>query len=165
MFGCLPLWNQHNQCPSIVASRTVGDAKQRQLNQYAVNPQDSGPLTTYWGTQMDKTDVSIRAGERGPTVLNDFHAREKVQKFDHERIPERIGKSRSVYSRVRALILSFPPLPSPCSRSRRSRYLQATYRHPGVDQGWVPYGHFEGDSRVFAFQYRLRISRQRGHRP
>lgn len=81
-------------CHDTVASRTVGDAKQRQLNQYAVNPQDSGPLTTYWGTQMDKTDVSIRAGERGPTIMNDFHAREKIQKFDHERIPERIGMSR-----------------------------------------------------------------------
>lgn len=78
---------------STVASRTVGDAKQRQLNQYSVNEQDSTPLTTYWGTQVDKTDVAIRAGERGPTIMNDFHAREKIQKFDHERIPERVGES------------------------------------------------------------------------
>ncbi|KAJ9120744.1 hypothetical protein QFC22_002675 [Naganishia vaughanmartiniae] len=77
-----------------VASRTVGDAKQRQLNQYSVNEQDSSPLTTYWGTQVDKTDVSIRAGERGPTIMNDFHAREKIQKFDHERIPERVVHAR-----------------------------------------------------------------------
>ncbi|KAJ9107044.1 hypothetical protein QFC19_002913 [Naganishia cerealis] len=77
-----------------VASRTVGDAKQRQLNQYTVNEQDSTPMTTYWGTQVDKTDVSIRAGERGPTIVNDFHAREKIQKFDHERIPERVVHAR-----------------------------------------------------------------------
>lgn len=56
---------------------------------------------------MDKTDVSIRAGERGPTVLNDFHAREKVQKFDHERIPERIGKLRRIDGRFRVLIDCF----------------------------------------------------------
>ncbi|KAJ9105362.1 hypothetical protein QFC21_001731 [Naganishia friedmannii] len=77
-----------------VASRTVGDAKKRQLDQYSVNEQDSTPLTTYWGTQVDKTDVSIRAGERGPTIMNDFHAREKIQKFDHERIPERVVHAR-----------------------------------------------------------------------
>jgi catalase len=77
------------------------------LNQYTVNPQDSEPLTTYWGTQVDKTDVSIRAGERGPTVLNDFHGREKIQKFDHERIPERIGMSTREVATQRPIIDSF----------------------------------------------------------
>jgi hypothetical protein len=105
-----PATHNHSRADTscTVASRTVGDAKQRQLNQYTVNPQDSEPLTTYWGTQVDKTDVSIRAGERGPTVLNDFHGREKIQKFDHERIPERIGMStRKSRHNAQRLIFSF----------------------------------------------------------
>jgi hypothetical protein len=145
--------------PLTVASRTVGDAKQRQLNQYTVNPQDSEPLTTYWGTQVDKTDVSIRAGERGPTVLNDFHAREKIQKFDHERIPERIGWStRNATQRPN---LTFPPFLSPCSRCRRPRYLQASHRHSRALQSRTLYGHIARDARFLAFLHRIWFSRKR----
>jgi catalase len=45
---------------------------------------------------VQETTRSIQAGERGPTILNDFHAREKITKFDHERIPERVIHARGV---------------------------------------------------------------------
>jgi catalase len=43
---------------------------------------------------VDDTDNSLRIGDRGPTVLDDFHLREKIMHFDHERIPERVVHAR-----------------------------------------------------------------------
>lgn len=63
-----------------------------------------------------------------------------------------------------SLLIVSPLSPSPCSGSRRSRHLQASHCYPGVDKGWLPYGHFEGDSCLFALQYRFRISGKCGHR-
>src|SRR5436305_6395914 len=37
---------------------------------------------------------SLRIGERGPTAMEDFHFREKIFHFDHERIPERVVHAR-----------------------------------------------------------------------
>jgi catalase len=51
-------------------------------------------LTTATGVPIDDTDNSLRIGERGPTVLDDFHLREKIMHFDHERIPERVVHAR-----------------------------------------------------------------------
>jgi catalase len=51
-------------------------------------------LTTATGVPVDDTDNSLRAGERGPTLLDDFHLREKIMHFDHERIPERVVHAR-----------------------------------------------------------------------
>lgn len=43
---------------------------------------------------MSNTDHSLRAGERGPVLLQDHHLREKIMHFDHERIPERVVHAR-----------------------------------------------------------------------
>jgi catalase len=51
-------------------------------------------LTTAYGVPIDDTDNSLRLGERGPTLLDDFHLREKIMHFDHERIPERVVHAR-----------------------------------------------------------------------
>ncbi|MBU8896259.1 catalase [Corallococcus sp. M34] len=51
-------------------------------------------LTTDQGTGVVSTDDSLRVGPRGPTLLEDFHLREKVTRFDHERIPERVVHAR-----------------------------------------------------------------------
>ena len=51
-------------------------------------------LTTAQGVRIRETDHSLRAGARGPTLLNDNHLREKVMHFDHERIPERVVHAR-----------------------------------------------------------------------
>ena len=51
-------------------------------------------LTTAQGLRMPTTDHSLKVGERGPTLLEDFHLREKVTHFDHERIPERVVHAR-----------------------------------------------------------------------
>lgn len=69
------------------------DPKQRQLDDHRYDRQ-SGYLTTQQGVRVDHTDDALTAGERGPTLLEDFHAREKVMHFDHERIPERVVHAR-----------------------------------------------------------------------
>jgi catalase len=73
--------------------QSSGDAKDAQLDAFRVAP-GAGPLTTQQGVVVDDTDNSLRAGERGPTLLEDFQLREKITHFDHERIPERVVHAR-----------------------------------------------------------------------
>ena len=52
------------------------------------------PLTTQTGTIIADDENSLKAGPRGPSLLEDLHFLEKMQHFDHERIPERIVHAR-----------------------------------------------------------------------
>ena len=52
------------------------------------------PLTTQTGAIIADDENSLRAGERGPTLLEDHLFLEKIQHFDHERIPERVVHAR-----------------------------------------------------------------------
>jgi catalase len=51
-------------------------------------------LTTQQGVVVADDQNLLRAGERGPAALEDFHFREKIFHFDHERIPERVVHAR-----------------------------------------------------------------------
>ncbi len=51
-------------------------------------------MTTNQGLKVNDTNNSLKAGERGSTLLEDFLLREKITSFDHERIPERIVHAR-----------------------------------------------------------------------
>ncbi len=51
-------------------------------------------LTTSQGARLRDSDHSLKAGSRGPTLLQDHHLREKITHFDHERIPERVVHAR-----------------------------------------------------------------------
>jgi catalase len=51
-------------------------------------------LTTNQGVPVANNQSSLKAGLRGPTLLEDFILREKITHFDHERIPERIVHAR-----------------------------------------------------------------------
>jgi catalase len=51
-------------------------------------------LTTAHGVRLRDSDHSLKAGRRGPTMLQDHHLREKLSHFDHERIPERVVHAR-----------------------------------------------------------------------
>ncbi|MEU2754817.1 catalase [Streptomyces albidoflavus] len=51
-------------------------------------------LTNAQGTRLHDTDHSLKAGARGPVLLQDHHLREKITHFDHERIPERVVHAR-----------------------------------------------------------------------
>ena len=51
-------------------------------------------LTTNQGLLINDNQNSLRAGMRGPTLLEDHILREKIMHFDHERIPERVVHAR-----------------------------------------------------------------------
>ena len=55
---------------------------------------DGQMLTTNQGLLINDNQNSLKAGERGATLLEDFILREKITHFDHERIPERIVHAR-----------------------------------------------------------------------
>jgi catalase len=51
-------------------------------------------LTTDQGVPISDNQNSLKAGARGPVLLQDFILREKIMHFDHERIPERVVHAR-----------------------------------------------------------------------
>ena len=53
-------------------------------------------MTTDQGLKINDDQNSLKAGDRGGTLLEDFILREKITHFDHERIPERIVHARGV---------------------------------------------------------------------
>jgi len=63
-----------------------------ELHQTASDP--DARLTTNHGVLVGDNQNSLKGGARGPTLLEDFILREKIQHFDHERIPERIVHAR-----------------------------------------------------------------------
>ena len=67
--------------------------KIKQLDKYSVD-YEGKPMTTRQGLKVNDTNNSLKAGERGATLLEDFLLREKIHNFDHERIPERIVHAR-----------------------------------------------------------------------
>ncbi len=69
---------------------TIGDGGE--THQVSTDP--VGRLTTQQGIPISDDQNTLRVGERGPFALEDFHFREKIFHFDHERIPERVVHAR-----------------------------------------------------------------------
>lgn len=67
--------------------------KVEQLGKYKVEHHGEF-MTTNQGTKINDDQNSLKAGDRGPSLLEDFIFREKMTHFDHERIPERIVHAR-----------------------------------------------------------------------
>lgn len=70
-----------------------GNAKQADLSKDTVSPEETF-LTTNQGVRVNDNQNTLKAGERGPSLLEDFIFREKIFHFDHERIPERVVHAR-----------------------------------------------------------------------
>ncbi len=71
------------------------DKKQQQMDQF--KRQNTGPgkeLTDDAGKKISNNDWSLRAGKRGPTLLQDFHFYRKQSHFNRERIPEKVVHAR-----------------------------------------------------------------------
>ena len=78
--------------------------------------QSGDRFTTAGGVRLPDHEDSLKAGDRGPTLIEDFHFREKITHFDHERIPERV-----VHAGVRPpMACSDPTVPQPNSRGPTS---------------------------------------------
>ena len=74
--------------PTIGDNKTIGP-----LDRVRVDSTEPA-LTTNQGVPVGDNQNSLKAGLRGPTLLEDFILREKITHFDHERIPERIVHAR-----------------------------------------------------------------------
>ncbi|MET9293166.1 catalase [Streptomyces sp. NPDC003077] len=96
----------------------MADPKQEQRDRFRAADPAGGPLTTDQGVAVEDTDNSLKAGERGPTLMEDFHFREKITRFDHERIPERV-----VHARGAGAYGYFQPYES-CAEFTRAAFLQ-----------------------------------------
>ena len=69
------------------------DKKLEQLDRQTTSNDDQA-LTTDQGLLVNDDQNTLKAGERGPSLLEDFIFREKITHFDHERIPERVVHAR-----------------------------------------------------------------------
>ncbi|MEV8531397.1 catalase [Streptomyces sp. NPDC051211] len=73
---------------------TVSPTGQATGAEQARMAQSGAHLTTAQGARLYDSDHSLKAGARGPVLLQDHHLREKITHFDHERIPERVVHAR-----------------------------------------------------------------------
>ncbi|MGI6176533.1 MAG: catalase [Christensenellales bacterium] len=69
-------------------------SKNEQLEMFRSRDNQDKVMTTNQGLRLSEDEVSLKAGVRGPTLMEDFHFREKITHFDHERIPERVVHAR-----------------------------------------------------------------------
>ncbi|KAI1414706.1 CATB protein [Hypoxylon sp. FL1857] len=77
--------------PSALRSRAEAASDDPVLS--AMIDDSNGYFTDDVGGQIEEQD-SLRAGDRGPTLLEDFIFRQKITHFDHERVPERAVHAR-----------------------------------------------------------------------
>jgi catalase len=107
-----PKKNQNAKAP-----RKFPNSKVEALAINTVN--DSGQiLTTDQGARINDDQNSLKAGERGSTLLEDFIFREKITHFDHERIPERIVHARG------AAAHGYFQVYEPMARYTKAKFLQ-----------------------------------------
>ena len=122
---------------------TSNDEGRRQAVQYGDQRVERGPggethqvaadgaprLTTQQGTVVSDDQNTLRAGERGPSALEDFHFREKIFHFDHERIPERVVHARGYGAH--GYFENYEPL---TELTRADLFSEAGLAHAGVRQ-------------------------------
>ncbi|MEV7181722.1 catalase [Kitasatospora sp. NPDC093679] len=80
--------------PDQAAPRPVSATGRADGSDPGARAQNGEFLTTAQGTRPADSDHSLKAGPRGPVLLQDHHLREKITHFDHERIPERVVHAR-----------------------------------------------------------------------
>jgi catalase len=68
--------------------------KQLEAEQSLLDDPENGFLTTDQGLPVANNQDHLTAGERGPTLMEDHIFREKMTRFDYERIPERVVHAR-----------------------------------------------------------------------
>jgi len=77
--------NKRREIDENTKNEDLGQFRESSDNEYQTSEQ---------GVRINHTDDSLKAGLRGPTIMEDFHFREKMTHFDHERIPERVVHAR-----------------------------------------------------------------------
>ncbi|KAM3458608.1 hypothetical protein MY3296_000366 [Beauveria thailandica] len=75
----------------------AAQVKAEQLSSNTVEPSQGSRITSDFGTKQSNTDDWLRVAngdKTGPSLLEDVFGREKIHRFDHERIPERVVHAR-----------------------------------------------------------------------
>jgi catalase len=75
--------------PASPTGQTNGEAAD-----FDARAQSGKYLTIAQGLRLTDTDHSLKAGDRGRSLLEDFHLRENMTHLDHERTPERVVHAR-----------------------------------------------------------------------
>lgn len=91
-------------------------SKEASLKAFQAGPGEL--LNTDQGIPVADNQNSLRAGARGPTLLEDFILREKITHFDHERIPERVVHARGAGAH------GYFEVYKPMARYTRAKFLQ-----------------------------------------
>ncbi|TIN16506.1 MAG: catalase, partial [Mesorhizobium sp.] len=81
-----------NPNAATIHDQTLVRGQGGELHQLAEGKTDV--LTTAQGSPVADDQNTLKIGARGPALLEDFHFREKIFHFDHERIPERVVHAR-----------------------------------------------------------------------
>lgn len=89
----MPSKSSTSKTSSVSENATIHDQKLfrgngGELHQTAKG--DTPVLTTAQGGPVADDQNTLKIGDRGPSLIEDFHFREKIFHFDHERIPERV---------------------------------------------------------------------------
>lgn len=100
-------------------TKQPGSKKTSQLEQH-VTVDEGTALTTNQGLKVNDNQNSLKDGDRGATLLEDFILREKITHFDHERIPERIVHARGSGAH------GFFELYKPLAKYTRAKFLNDT---------------------------------------
>ncbi len=87
--------------------KDAGRGNAGEVHQHAAGADDT--LTTQQGAPVSDDQNSLRAGDRGPTLMEDQVFREKIFHFDHERIPERVVHARGFG--VHGFLETLEPIP------------------------------------------------------
>jgi catalase len=77
---------QSSGMPATIHDQKLERGNGGELHQIAES--DTPVLTTAQGVPVADDQNTLKIGERGPSLIEDFHFREKIFHFDHERIPE-----------------------------------------------------------------------------
>ncbi|NEM97563.1 catalase [Pontibacter burrus] len=110
--------NNENKPNKPTGSSSVNEnSKNEQLEQFR-NDNTDQYMTTDQGVRINHTDDSLKSGSRGPTLIEDFHFREKMTHLDHESIPERV-----VHARGSAAHGYFQPYNDSLKQYTKARFL------------------------------------------
>ena len=96
---------------------TAANDKVADLAPDTEDPKDAY-LTTNQGVPINDNQNSLKAGDRGPSLLEDFILREKITHFDHERIPERVVHARGAGAH------GFFQVYQPMAKLTKAKFLQ-----------------------------------------
>ena len=77
------------------SNNQIKNAKEKQLDEFKVDDREKN-LTTNQGVTLSQDEFSLKAGDRGPTLMEDFHFREKITHFDHENKISNSDKNKNV---------------------------------------------------------------------